>query len=167
MISFTTTLERFNQQGEKTGWTYVNIPAAIAEELKPGFKKSFRVKGKLDAHTIRQVALIPMGEGDFILPLNATLRKAIGKRQGDIVKVSITEDASEFLMNADLMACLADDEKANRNFQKLSGSEQRYFSKWIDSAKTDSTKAKRILQTIEAMHLGYHYGQMIRSLKKT
>ena len=32
--------------GEKTGWSYIEIPAAIAQQLKPNYKKSFRVKGK-------------------------------------------------------------------------------------------------------------------------
>jgi len=34
----------------------------------PNNKKSFKVKGTLDSHTIKQTALIPMGDGSFILP---------------------------------------------------------------------------------------------------
>ena len=80
MVSFTTTIHKFAQQGEKTGWTYIEIPVDIAEKLQPGNRKGFRVKGKLDNHKISNIALIPMGGGKFILTLNAALRKATGKK---------------------------------------------------------------------------------------
>ncbi len=157
---------KFDEQGEKTGWTYIVIPAELALKLKPNNKKSFRVKGKLDTHAIKQVALIPMGEGDFIMPLNAEMRKALGKRKGAQLQVQLTADESDFVFCKEMMECLEDEPKALENFKKLSGSEQKYFSKWVDSAKTTETKAKRILQTLTAMQHGCRYGQMIRALKK-
>ena len=167
MIKFKTILLKFNEQGEKTGWTYIVIPAELAQQLKPGNKKSFRVKGKLDNHPVKQVALIPMGEGDFIIPINGAMRKAIGKRKGAELQVQLTLDESAFQFSKEMMECLEDEPKALENFKKLSGSEQRYFSKWIDGAKTPDTKARRIVQTLEAMLKGYRYFEMIRSLKKS
>jgi hypothetical protein len=41
------------------------------EKLNPGTKKSFRVKGKIDFFKFARAALMPMGEVDFILPINA------------------------------------------------------------------------------------------------
>ena len=46
MIQFTVTIHRFEKQGEKTGWTYIEIPSDIAQKLKPGNKKSFQGKRK-------------------------------------------------------------------------------------------------------------------------
>ena len=57
MIKFTATILKFDAKGEKTGWTYIVVPAEIAKQLKPDFKKSFYIKGKLDSHTIKQKAL--------------------------------------------------------------------------------------------------------------
>ena len=167
MIKFTATILKFDAKGEKTGWTYIVVPAEIAKQLKPDFKKLFYIKGKLDSHTIKQKALIPMGEGDFILPLNVEICKATGKRKGAQLNVQLALDESDFQFSKEMMDCLADEPKALANFKKLTGSEQKYFSKWIDGAKTSETKAKRILQTIDAMLKGFHYGQMIRSLKRT
>ena len=48
MIKFSAILLKFQEQGEKTGWTYIEVPARIAQQLKLGNKKSFRVKGYLD-----------------------------------------------------------------------------------------------------------------------
>lgn len=165
MVSFKAIVEKFAEQGEKTGWTFIVVPQQIAEQLKSGHRKSFRVKGKLDSYQIQQVALIPMGEGDFILPLKAEIRKQIGKRKGDTVAVSLAADDSPFLFDEDLMACLEDDPTAISFFKSLPPSHQKYFSKWIESAKTEATKAKRISQTVSAMAKKQTYPEMIRALK--
>ena len=41
-----------------------------------------------------------------------------------------------------------------------------YFSKYIESAKTSATKAKRIALTMEAMLKGMSYPEMIRANKE-
>lgn len=162
MISFTTTIQRFDKQGEKTGWSYIEIPADIAEQIKPGTKKSYRVKGKLDNFKITGVALLPMGGGSFIIPINADLRKGIGKRHGAMIKVQLEEDKQPFQFNKDFISCLEDDPVAAKHFYSLTGSHQRYFSKWIDSAKTEPTKVKRIAMAVSALAKKWDYGKMIR-----
>ena len=92
MEKFTALLEKFEKMGEKTGWTYFTIPEKIAMKLNPENKKSFRVKGKLDQYAIHQVALIPMGEGDYIMAINATMRKGIRKNEGATISVQIEHD---------------------------------------------------------------------------
>lgn len=166
MISFTTIIKKFAKQGEKTGWTYVDISADIAQKLKPGNKKSFRVKGKLDDYSFEKVALMPMGKGEFMMPLNATHRKGIGKKHGAMVKVKMIEDTQEIKMNADLMECLNDEKEALEFFNFLSKSNQKYFSNWVDTAKTIETKSKRIALIISALYLKQNFGEMIRSQKK-
>jgi len=165
MITLKATMRRFDKQGEKTGWTYIEIPADFAQKLKPGNKKEFKVKGKLDKYPIKRVSLLPMGGGAFIMPINAAMRKAIGKRHGAMVEIQLTEDKSEFVFNEDFMQCLKDEPEALRYFKNLPGSHQRYFSKWIDSAKTDETKAKRIAQAVSGLVKSQGYPQLMRSLK--
>ncbi len=166
MISFTTTIMKFGQQGEKTGWTYILIPAEWAQKLYPANKKSFRVKGKLDQYPIKAVALLPMGEGDFIMPLNATMRKGIKKQKGAALHVQLQVDTDEIKPSAEFLECLADEPVALANFTGLPKGHQNYFSKWIESAKTDATKAKRIAHAVRFLSLGASFGEMIRALKK-
>jgi hypothetical protein len=166
MVQYTTTIHRFEKQGEKTGWTYIEVPADIAQKIKPGNKKEFKVKGKLDKHTIKRVSVLPMGGGSFIMALNAALRKAIGKRHGAMVKVQLEADDSPFIFNADFMDCLNDEPEAIRFFKTLAGSHQRYFSKWIDDAKTDPTKTKRIALAVTALSKKQGYPEMLRSQQK-
>jgi len=166
MITFIAILKQFEEQGEKTGWTYIEIAEAIAEKLKPGNKKSFRVKGTLDEFAITAVALMPMGGGSFIMAINAGMRKGIGKQKGATVKVSIEEDKKGKTLNRLLVACINEEPEALKNFEKMPPSHRQYYSNWIDEAKTESTKTKRIAQTIRALALSMDYGQMIRYEKE-
>jgi hypothetical protein len=166
MLHFTTTIEQFGQQGEKTGWTYISISCEKATLLKPGSKVSFRVKGRLDEFNISKVALLPMGDGNFILPLNATIRKNIKKRKGDTIAVWLELDDEPISPDADFMDCLQDEPQALTTFQHLTKGHQNYFSKWIESAKTSTTKAKRIAMAVTALSKGMGYPEMIRSHKQ-
>lgn len=164
-IEFKATLLKFDQQGDKTGWTYIEIPADLAAKMKPG-KKGFRVKGSLDQHKIAMVAILPMGGGSFILPVNAAMRKGIAKKHGAMVLVKLEEDKKPFQFNKDFIECLADDPAAKKFFDTLTGSVQRYFSKWIDEAKTDQTRAKRIAQALSALSRSTSFSEMVRNLKE-
>lgn len=165
MPTFTATILKFDKQGEKTGWTYITIPREIAQQIKAGYKKSFRVKGKLDNHSITQIALLPMGEGDFIMPLNAAMRKGIGKTKGAKLLVQLQEDKEAYKMNEAFMECLSDEPAALAFFKTFPLSHQRYFSKWIDAAKTEQTVTKRIAQAVTALSGKMNYAEMLHSVK--
>ena len=165
MVKFTSTLLQFAEQGEKTGWTYIQIPQNIAEQLKPNNKKPFRVKGKLDNFKISGVALMPMGDGSFIMPFNATMRKGTGKHKGAMITATLEEDKAPLKLNEDFIACLNDDPAALQYFNSLAGSHRNYFSKWIDSAKTEQTKVKRIAMAVSALSRNMGYSEMMREQK--
>ena len=77
MVNFNAEIERFDRNGEKTGWSYVFIPEAIAQQIKPDDKRGFRVRGQIDNLVIGGKSLLPMGSGDFILPLDGKIRKQL------------------------------------------------------------------------------------------
>ncbi len=129
MTQFTTTILQFGAQGEKTGWTYIQVPADIAQKLNPGNKKSFRVKGKLDNYAIQKLALLPMGGGVFIMPLNAAIRKNIRKGKGAMLSVQLQIDTSELTICPELIECLQDEPAARDRFQKMPLSHQHYYRK--------------------------------------
>lgn len=162
MISFNATIEKFGKQGEKTGWMYIVVPSKVANKLNPGVKKSYRVKGKLDEHAIKKVSLIPMGEGEFIIPINAGIRKGTGKRYGATLKVRIELDKSSIKPPSELIECLQDEPEALKYFNALPQSHRNYFTKWIDSAKTEPTKTKRIALVVKTMVRKMDFGAMLR-----
>ena len=150
MVTFKAMLQKFENKGEKTGWTYIDIPEKIARNIKPGFKKTFRIKGKIDEHCIKGLALTPMGDGNFILAVNASVRKVIKKIEGAFVKVNIEEDTEELLSDAELLECLKDEPAAYDYFKKLPPSHQNWFSNWVKNARTQTTKTKRLAIIVTA-----------------
>lgn len=165
MTTFYTILQKFGEKGEKTGWTYVHIPADIAQEIKPNTKLGFRVKGTIDDFSIKLVALIPMGEGEFVIPINAQMRRGIRKEEGAMVTLNLEEDTDELPQSEELMICLEDEPKALEAFLKMPKGHQNYYSKWIESAKTIETKTKRITMTVHGLAMGMNYGEMMRYYK--
>lgn len=163
MIRFKTKIEQFKEMGEKTGWTYIKVPAKLARELKPDNKRSFRVKGRLDDHPVNGMALIPMGGGDFIMALKAEIRKAIRKQKGDTLQVELEVDTKVIAPPRDLLACMADEPAALDYFKSLPKSHQNYFGNWIKSAKTDGTRTRRIARVVNAMLKHQSYAEMIRA----
>ncbi|HET9824514.1 MAG TPA: YdeI/OmpD-associated family protein [Chitinophagaceae bacterium] len=166
MIQFTTTILQFGQQGEKTGWHYIEIPVDLAQKLKPGNKKTFRVQGKLDGYPFKGVALLPMGGGSFIMALNKNMRKGIHKRRGAMLTVRLEVDTKPYELSPEFVECLTDEPVAYDFFKSLPKGHQNYFSKWIESAKTEATKAKRIAQAVNALARKQGFPQMLRSLKQ-
>ena len=165
MIAFNTTILKFEKQGEKTGWTYIVIPADVALQINPSVKKSFRVKGKLDNYSFAGMSLLPMGEGEFILPLKTDVRKAIGKKHGAMLQVQIEFDKTEYELNAEFIACLKDEPEVFKIFNAIPKSHQRYYSKWIESAKTEPTKAKRIASAILSFLKKQTFAELLREQK--
>lgn len=176
MPTFTTILQKFGEKGDKTRWTYIEIPVAVSDKLKPGHKTSFRVKGTLDNYPIKLVALLPLGravpritddhEGGFMMPINAIMRRGIGKEEeGAPVCVELEADDSPIPLSADLLACLDDDPTAMAFFKTLPKGHQNYFSNWIEEAKTTETKTKRLTQTVVGLAMGLGFGEMIRYFK--
>lgn len=162
MIKFSAILEKFGQQGEKTGWTYFRIPSKTAQKINPGVKTVYRVKGKLDEHPIGKVSMMPMGDGDFIIPVNAAMRKATGKKKGDKITVQLEVDDSKIIAPAELLECLADEPEALAYYNSLPQSHRNYFTKWIESAKTDPTRTKRIALVVKTMVRKMNFGDMLR-----
>lgn len=84
-LAFTGTLYRDESIG---GWTIVDVPGS---DDVLGTRKAVKVGGSIDGHPFN-VTLMPSGKGPHLMPINAALRKRIGKDQtGSEVTVHLTE----------------------------------------------------------------------------
>nr|WP_068889578.1 YdeI/OmpD-associated family protein [Pedobacter panaciterrae] len=166
MVTFKAEIERFAEMGEKTGWTYIFIPLAVANMIKSDYRRSYRVKGRLDQIEIEGVSLVPMGEGSFIIALNAGIRKQLKKDLGGILELSLEEDTTfKIDMPEDLEVCLSDESHLLKNFLKQPKSHQNYYINWLNSAKTEATRTKRIVKIVLAMDKDWDFGTMMRDGK--
>lgn len=166
MISFKAPLKKFGEKGEKTGWTYVEVPASVAVQLHSENKRSFRVKGKINECVFEGIALVPAGGGDYIFAVNAGLRKCLKKKTGETVNLQLQPDHSEPQLPAELYECLELEPAALEYFSKMKKGERNYFIKWILSARTDATLTKRMALAINAFLNKTDFGSMIRSQSK-
>jgi hypothetical protein len=167
VIDYNTIILQFNEQGDKTGWTYIEVPADLAQQIHPESKQAFRVRGWLDDLAIAGISLLPMGQGNYMMALRHEIRKGIRKSKGAMLRVRLEFDA-DFKMEApdDLLDCFEFEPEALDYFNSLSKSHRGYFIKWINDAKTEQTRANRIANTINATLRRLDYGAMLRELKK-
>jgi uncharacterized protein YdeI (YjbR/CyaY-like superfamily) len=94
------------------------------------------------------------------------MRKGTAKKKGAMLKVQLEIDKTVYRQNTDFLTCLADDPVAEEFFNSLTKSHQNYFSKWIDSAKTEPTRIKRIAMAVNALSRRMDFGLMLRTNRK-
>src|SRR6478735_7256461 len=116
MHSFQSIILKFANKGEKTGWTYVDVPPDIITKLKLKTKKEFRIKGMMDDVKFERLATYPIGGGNFIIAINAELRKKLGKKEGAMLSIKFDLDKSEALQSQELIDCLKEDPIALKQF---------------------------------------------------
>jgi len=165
MPGFKSIILKFSSKGEKTGWTYVVIPPDILKKLKLKDKKGFRIKGAMDDVKFEKLSTYPIGDGEFIIAINGDMKKKLGKKEGAMISIKFELDSSKALESKELLDCLKEDKEAQKAFFAQLKSHQNYFHRYIETAKGAATKAGRIVNTINAMHGGQNFGEMIRSLK--
>ncbi|RZL64290.1 MAG: DUF1905 domain-containing protein [Pedobacter sp.] len=164
MVYLKAEIERFETNGEKTGWSYIFIPQEIADEIKPNCRIGFRVRGLIDGVIVNGMSVMPVKDSGFILPLNKPLRKSLRKEEGAVVELRLEFDVDfKIELPKDLVVCLAQEEGLLEYFLSLPKSHQNYFISWLNTAKTEPTRTKRLIMIVNAMDKKQDFGLMIRS----
>jgi hypothetical protein len=166
MITLNVEIERFGLNGEKTGWSYVFIPQDVAEQIKANNRREIRVKGLIDQVAVNGICLMPVKGDGFILPLKKSLRKELRKDVGNKIELRLEFDADfKIDMPDDLEICLADEQELLEHFLSIPKSHQNYFINWLNTAKTEPTRTKRLVMIVNAMYNKWDFGRMIREAK--
>lgn len=141
-------LEKFQGKG---GWTFARIPEIPQNRNTPfGW---VRVRGTVDSFDIRNYNLQPMGDSCLFLPVKAEIRRAINKREGDYVHITLFADNSPPEIPEEFKLCLLDEPNAYEAFLNYTNGEQKTIIEWVYSAKTDTIKVERITKAIAKIGL--------------
>ena len=116
--------------GGKGGWTFVEIPEIPMPKTSFGMLK---VKGKIDDYEFSNLNMMPIGNGNIGLPT---------------VHITLYEDKTPLIIPEELLLCMEYEEGALEKFETYSDGQKKAFIDWINSAKTEQTKADRIAKTI-------------------
>jgi hypothetical protein len=131
-------------------WTYLDIPVDISKEF--GAKGQVRVKGFINGYA-HQTSTRPHGDGRHYIVVNKSIRDAIDVSTGDVVHVIMELDTSQRSVVIPLYfkRVLDSDDKYVELFSKLSYSRQKEFVDWLESAKKEETRTRRMTQSIEML----------------
>ena len=139
-------LEKFPGKG---GWTFVRVPVEILPVRKPF--GMIRVCGFVDDFEFEGKHLMPMGNGYLFLPIAKPIRTAIGKEQGDTVRLKLMRDEVPSQVPEELIDCLQDDPGKLQLFQRLSDADQKHWIEHIYSANTPEVKSDRIVKLLNQL----------------
>jgi len=139
-------LEKFPGKG---GWTYALIPEILQD--RHAWFGWVKVCGSIDNFKIKNCNLMPTGKGQLFLPVKASIRKSIGKQEGDWVSIILYADNGKTEIPDELMVCLQSDQEAMNKFLLLTEGDKKTIVEWIISAKKDETRVSRIAQTLNKL----------------
>jgi hypothetical protein len=94
--------------------------------------------------------------GEFLLGLNRAVREEAGVDAGDTVDVELALDTAprELELPAALTDALAADGEARAGFDGLAFSHRKEFARWINEAKREETRERRVAQALQMLREG-------------
>ncbi|WP_020575925.1 YdeI/OmpD-associated family protein [Actinopolymorpha alba] len=142
---------RFDAELRLNGMTATGVP--VPEDVIDGLGggRRPRVNVTLNGYAF-QTSLGTMS-GEVMIPVSAGIRSAAGVAAGDRldVEVELATEPARVAVPEDLRAALAAEPEAHAFFDGLTSSQQRGYTEWIEQAKRDDTRQRRLEQTVEAL----------------
>lgn len=139
-------------QDVSAGGAFVEIPFDVEKAFG---EKRPKVKATFEGVPYRGI-LSRMGTENHILIVLKNIREQIGKSAGDTIKVTVELDTEPRILELpkELIKELKKDKIAKTFFDTLSYSHQREYVLWINEAKKEETRLKRVTKTIEMLQKG-------------
>jgi len=116
--------------------------------------KRFPVRAIINGHELR-LSVARMG-GEYLLGLSKANRQAAVVTAGDTVELQLELDAAprEVSTPPALARALAANLSARQAFDGLAYTHRKEFARWIEEAKREETRERRVAKTIEMLHAG-------------
>lgn len=116
--------------------------------------KRFPVRATINGQTLR--LSVARMRGEYLLGLSKANREAAGVQSGDRVTFELELDAAprEVTVPVALAQALAADPGARQAFDGLAFTHRKEFARWIEEAKRDETRERRVATAVEMLHAG-------------
>lgn len=137
---------------ESRGGASVIVPFDVEKEFG---KKRIKIKATFDGVPY-QGSLGRYGSKDFMLIILKEIREKIGKGDGDIVKVTFHEDLEPRAVKVpiDFQKLMNQEPIALDFYKKLAYTYQKEYIRWIEGAKRQETRERRMKKAVEMLKLG-------------
>lgn len=138
---------------------HFGVPQAVALALIDA-NESRRVVCNLNAQLEYQCALLPRGDGTFLITVNKKTQTQLGLKPGSKVSVSLWKDESEYglPMPPELAELLAQDDEGDQLFHALTPGKIRTLLYIVGQPKNSEVRLHRALAVVE--HLKQHHGKI-------
>jgi hypothetical protein len=140
---------KFKSKLEKIGsWTVVVVPIDAKKTFGSG--GYIRIKGRVDSRPFTGLTLMPMGNGNHYLPVNADFRKSIKKDAGDSVVIEFEKDNEKpvITLPVELKEAFKASKEAKKLFDSYSDSMRREYCNYISEGKKKETREKRAVDAV-------------------
>src|SRR2546421_4324945 len=116
--------------------------------------KRFPVVATVNDHTWRTT--VTRMRGEFLVGLNRAVRQEAGVEAGDTVAVKLVLDTAprEVEVPEALANALAEDSAARAAFDRLAYTHRKEYARWIDDAKREQTRQRRVTEALEMLRRG-------------
>ena len=116
-------------------------------------KKRVKIKATIDGEPYRGL-MVRMGSPDHIIGVLKEIRAKIGKDIGDEVAVTVEEDLEPrvVIIPEDFQKMLDENPNAAKFFQSLSYTHQKEYVQWIEEAKREETRQRRLTKALDMLH---------------
>jgi hypothetical protein len=116
--------------------------------------KRFPVLATVNGYAWR-TSVARMG-GEFLLGLSRAVREEAAVEAGDTVEVELVLDTAprELELSAALADALAADPVAKAKFDALAFTHRKEYSRWVDEAKREDTRERRVAKALEMLREG-------------
>ena len=93
---------------------------------------------------------------ESLVGLNREVREGSGTQAGDTVELELALDTAprEVTVPDALATALAADHKACEAFDSLSFTRRKEFARWIEGAKREETRDRRVVQALQMLREG-------------
>jgi len=131
-------------------WTFFVAPFKVEKVF--GSKARVKVKGTINGVLFRS-SLFPRGDGTHYMVVNKSLREKTCIGPGDSVHITLEIDTEERVVQVpeNFEKALKENKIAKAAFEKSSYTHKKEYVEWIEDAKQEETRKRRIEKAISKL----------------